>query len=551
MTSCYPYYDMSLSSSLLIPQHQSHYNSKMQQSSRSASFLMVHQQQSQQSSQTQQPTQKDYSIPLHVDCSVEYELPNQAKPPVGARIEPLLMIHPCYFRKIESQRRSPFINNMPNSLMHCANLSNYQKVVITSTTCSNSTTHISGRRSNVLATNKSLAIASSSTQNNKDIQSMSNQNAAATIQQKQKIQVQPIITNHLQAMPQNHNQNLQAQIDEYVQRQMVHISQQSQYPTGQLHYHESNHVKQYVASTSHQNQQIETNSNWDNFRNLSTTSMSGKDILPTQNAQKKSRKRQSSATCVNVSSGHLDGESSDGHVRFDEKTCVTRDYKFDHEFLLTSSSQRHPQLQQVSANSKILNGSQYESHGLSNQQPMLISGNLRDRDHMSMGGCMYRNNMISNDNLMRNSVSSELREPVYKTPLTAIPNINYRPGSDSIPINNDIVRTLNNKTRSNSVMTPFHQPSTSSAVQQFHFSTQQQQPVPYIMDQSDKLRSQNSKNNNNFITVKYRQYRNAHRTHPYMMSKVAASSVNADISSYFQQLNAPFPYIQQVSCYNI
>lgn len=68
----------------------------------------------------QQPTsrtpqlQKDYSRPLHVDCSVEYELPNQAKPPVGVRNEPLLMIHPCYFRKIESQRRSPFVNNLPN-----------------------------------------------------------------------------------------------------------------------------------------------------------------------------------------------------------------------------------------------------------------------------------------------------------------------------------------------------------------------------------------------------------------------------------------------------
>ncbi|KAJ8954774.1 hypothetical protein NQ318_014884 [Aromia moschata] len=57
--------------------------------------------------------QKDYSRPLHVDCSVEYELPNTAKPPQGVRNEPLLMIHPCYFRKIESQRRSPFINNLP------------------------------------------------------------------------------------------------------------------------------------------------------------------------------------------------------------------------------------------------------------------------------------------------------------------------------------------------------------------------------------------------------------------------------------------------------
>jgi hypothetical protein len=61
----------------------------------------------------QVPVQKDYSRPLHVDCSVEYELPNTAKPPQGVRNEPLLMIHPCYFRKIESQRRSPFVNNLP------------------------------------------------------------------------------------------------------------------------------------------------------------------------------------------------------------------------------------------------------------------------------------------------------------------------------------------------------------------------------------------------------------------------------------------------------
>lgn len=54
-----------------------------------------------------------YLAPLHVDCSVEYELPNAAKPPQGVRNEPLLMIHPFYFRKIESQRRSPFINNLP------------------------------------------------------------------------------------------------------------------------------------------------------------------------------------------------------------------------------------------------------------------------------------------------------------------------------------------------------------------------------------------------------------------------------------------------------
>lgn len=58
--------------------------------------------------------QKDYGRPLHVDCSVEYELPNAAKPPTGTKTEPLLMIHPCYYRRAESQRRSPFVNNLPS-----------------------------------------------------------------------------------------------------------------------------------------------------------------------------------------------------------------------------------------------------------------------------------------------------------------------------------------------------------------------------------------------------------------------------------------------------
>lgn len=87
MASCYPSYELSPSA--------------VQQQPTARSVGVV-------------PTiQKDYSRPLHVDCSVEYELPNQAKPPVGVRNEPLLMIHPCYFRKIESQRRSPFVNNLP------------------------------------------------------------------------------------------------------------------------------------------------------------------------------------------------------------------------------------------------------------------------------------------------------------------------------------------------------------------------------------------------------------------------------------------------------
>ncbi|GBP12868.1 Centrosomal and chromosomal factor [Eumeta japonica] len=58
---------------------------------------------------------KDYSVPLHVDCSIEYELPDCAKPPQGVKIEPLLMIHPAHFRRLESLRRVPFVNNLPRT----------------------------------------------------------------------------------------------------------------------------------------------------------------------------------------------------------------------------------------------------------------------------------------------------------------------------------------------------------------------------------------------------------------------------------------------------
>lgn len=65
---------------------------------------------------TSLPSLKDFTKPLHVDCSVEYELPNSAKPPVGTKNEPLLMIHPSYYRREESQNRSPFINNLPQRI---------------------------------------------------------------------------------------------------------------------------------------------------------------------------------------------------------------------------------------------------------------------------------------------------------------------------------------------------------------------------------------------------------------------------------------------------
>lgn len=131
MAACYSSYD--LSGSQGVPQH--HQVQSQQQ------IVPISVQQSSRLS-TSQSSQKDYSLPLHVDCSVEYELPNQAKPPTGARIEPLLMIHPCYFRKMESQRRSPFINNMPNSNRNSATVAIVPTLSSSTSTSNSNTTSI-------------------------------------------------------------------------------------------------------------------------------------------------------------------------------------------------------------------------------------------------------------------------------------------------------------------------------------------------------------------------------------------------------------------------
>jgi hypothetical protein len=556
MTACYPSYDMSLSNSQSMSHHHhSNHASSMQQSSRSATLIAAHQQ-SQQSPQTQQPPQKDYSIPLHVDCSVEYELPNQAKPPVGARVEPLLMIHPCYFRKMESQRRSPFINNMPNSSSRSANITNSQSnVTAVSSTSAAPTTHMSSaRRSNVLGTTSTVAPSSAKNQSNAHLMTNPNVISNHIQQQQQQQQQQQHMSHHTQNLQQSHHQNLQAQIDEYVQRQMVHISQQAQYPIGQqqqqLQPPQQSSSQYNIPSQQHP---MQATGNWDRYLNVPNTSMLGKVNIPNQNAYKKSGKRHLSATCANsYSASHLEGGLPNGITRWDEKTAmaaIPRDYQSGPESIpSTIHQQQHHQHQQSSKQtiaSSTGNGSVYR--GASSQQAVLMSGK-RDRDPMLSGGCIYSNSNNSNSNLttdISNLASSGLWEPIQKSPMAAIPNNNYQAGPDSIPNNNHSSNSnnSNNKTNCNNGMT-HRQPSGTTVIHHSQYSQHQQH-------QQQQQNSSNA-NNNNVITVKYRQYRNSHRMHPYMMS--AAPTVNtalSGVSSYFPQLNGPFPQIQQVSCYNV
>ncbi|XP_029716474.2 centrosomal and chromosomal factor [Aedes albopictus] len=218
MAACYPNYD--LSSSAGIGHQQQQQPSQLHHLSMSSRLT----------GGAPSMAQKDYSIPLHVDCSVEYELPNQAKPPVGARVEPLLMIHPCYFRKMESQRRSPFINNMPNS----------------------------SRSSNSIVAN--VVDSSSMSRRSSKSSSQQQQQTQQQHQQQQQQQQHAVVTSH-QSTIQRH-QNLQQQIDEYVQRQMAQRSQQAHYPVGtssqqqqQQQQQQSQHVQsQHHRHHSHQQQ---------------------------------------------------------------------------------------------------------------------------------------------------------------------------------------------------------------------------------------------------------------------------------------------------------
>lgn len=569
MTACFPTYDLSSLSntqplSHLHHHHHHHHASSMQQhSNRSANLLSAATVQSQQSPQTQQQQpQKDYSIPLHVDCSVEYELPNQAKPPVGGRVEPLLMIHPCYFRKMESQRRSPFINNMPNSSISSSSSSSLSSTSRNSSQSNVAVTSSSSRRPN-------LTIGGVPNTTNNNISK--NQYSHSQQQQQQ---------NHIQQhMNVNHQQNLQQQLDEYVQRQMAHISQQAQYPSiGQLQQQQQQQPSQYnmppqpqIHSNSSNNNTNNHNSNssnantsnvnnWDNRSYnpnsvAAATTILGKVNIPNQNAYKKSggKRHLSVATCANsYSTSHFEGALPNGVTRWDEKTVmatIPRDY---------SDSFQQQKTNVAAAN-------MYRGVGNHQQQQAALMNSAstkRDRDPMLSGGCIFNNSNLNSDinslvsSAVASSSSSGLWSAIQKSPMAAIPSNNYhQAGPDSIPNNHNNNHSSNSNSNNN---------KTNGGMNH----RQQQQPPPtntvihHSHHQSDKVNNNNNStsnnnNHNNVITVKYRQYRNSHRMHPYMMNNMTAPTSignNASLSgvSYFPQLaNNPFPQMQQVSCYNV
>ncbi|XP_055616008.1 centrosomal and chromosomal factor [Toxorhynchites rutilus septentrionalis] len=558
MAACYPNYDLSSSSGMSQHQQQAQLH-HMPVSSRLSSATPM--------------AQKDYSIPLHVDCSVEYELPNQAKPPVGARVEPLLMIHPCYFRKMESQRRSPFVNNMPNS----------------------------SRSSNSLVAN----VVDSSSLSRRSSKSSSQQ-----AQQQQQQQQHVVVSSH-QNSSMHHHQNLQQQIDEYVQRQMAQRSQQAHYPVGtnsqqqqqqsqhvqsqhhrhhthqpqpqqqQLHQQQQqSHLTSQQQTTnqynlqSHQQQQqqqLANTSDWSRYMGPDGVVRSyGKVNLANQTAYSNSNSSSSKSKAIKRSNTGMpqmahanaagtgqqqqnlmpascaafnSGGSLEGGLpsapRWDiEKTsmaAVPRDF------------QAGPESLPIKANASLLAGgntsqttgsnNNYQPSATMYRNPSVVG----KRDAMLSGGCgVYSNssNNNNNNNTTNNNstelglTASGLWDPaalLEKSPMAAIPR-DYQAGPEHLACSKM-------GAAGSGMLTSGHSLMRTTAINNNHHS--------------------NSNNNSSsggggvypsdkgLFVGKYRQHqRPSHRLHPYMMTSSMGGS--------FPPLMTPaFPQMQQVSCYNV
>ncbi|XP_062564903.1 centrosomal and chromosomal factor-like [Armigeres subalbatus] len=589
MAACYPNYDLSSSAGIGHQQQQQpslHHLSLPSRLTGGAPTM----------------AQKDYSIPLHVDCSVEYELPNQAKPPVGARVEPLLMIHPCYFRKMESQRRSPFINNMPNST----------------------------RSSNSIVAN----VVDSSSMSRRSSKSSSQQQAQQ--QQQQQQQQHAVVTSHQSTM--QRHQNLQQQIDEYVQRQMAQRSQQAHYPVGtssqqqqqqqqsqhvqsQQHRHHSHqpqpqqqqqqlhqqqsHLSSQQQSTNQyslqsqqqQQQQLVNTSDWScymapdgvvrgyrkpnlanqtaysnsNSSSSSIVSNSSKSKvikrsntgMPPQLAaagsgghqqhQQQHQQNLIAATCAAFSSG---GSSLEGGLpsgpRWDiEKTsmaAVPRDFQAGPESLpikanasLLAAAAISSQTAPMSSNNN--NNNSYQPSATMYRNPSVVG----KRDAMLSGGCaVYSNNSNNNNNLRNNNNGTELGGSGSGSGSLWDSTAALLEKSPMATIPRDYQAGPEHMACSKmSAVANGMLGATASGHSLMRSGATGNTSASSYHHNHHHHQSSSSAEKAALFAGKYRQHQRAsHRLHPYMMTSSMGGS--------FPPLMGPaFPQMQQVSCYNV
>ncbi|XP_055382856.1 centrosomal and chromosomal factor-like [Condylostylus longicornis] len=609
MAACYANYDMSLSHNLPtqhahhVHQHQEHSQQHQQQQ---------HQQQQQSQHQTRISSvaellaaaasssivaqQKDYSIPLHVDCSVEYELPNQPKPPAGQRIEPLLMIHPCYFRKMESQRRSPFINNMPNSTRNSA--------LILSTSSSSSSSLLGSSSSSTSSSTSSSSTVRRSSQRQTQQQQhvITNSSTALANQQSQQQQQQ-------QQQQQYHSQSLHSiqnsnhLLNQQIQQQ--HLSQQARYPIiSNIQSHQqasalgsssSSNVQSSVTSITnndyneramrratiiqtravnqqqqqqqyqqqqqqHQHQKQQQIPQWDKIASTSLGMISSISTHPSTTTAHHTLPSSVASSSI-VPTVNLIGKTSN----YNNKPVGKRDAMISGEcssnnIITNNNSNNNVNSNNNNNNSNTNNNNISNSNNNCNNTTNHLNNNRNNFSNQNNNNNNNSNNNNNNNRISNNNNITKINNGnsanctslidtatnlrmwdasnsliVHRSPMAAVPS-NYQAGPEttSTSIINNIPY---NSTSLSSLTSSLQQSSTSSGSSSSSASSTAALLNRNIID-------------NDKINGKYRQYLKSHRIHPYLMSNTS------NLGSTYSQLASVtnFPHhqqMQQMSCYNV
>lgn len=496
MTACYRNFDIppisqSVSHShLLITNHQTRHHGVSLQSLQTAATTALSPVLSQLPSQQQ--TQKDYSIPLHVDCSVEYELPNQAKPPVGTRIEPLLMIHPCYFRKMESQRRSPFINNMPNQQpSHISQSSSMP------TNSSNSSRALRQHASTTLLRHHNH-ITQTTSHHQGQLPGGSNMQLPSSSSSSARIR----------SANQQQQINLQLQIDEYVQRQIVQMSAPPppamSYTTITNSHNTSQLNSQSTSSNNSNNNHYQAqhsqraSSTWDPY-SISNVGQNQKSMhqQPQKNIQYHSSKQASHISNTIIEGGGLlcPGKWGDVIEKTSSMAAIPRDYQSGPECIPS-----------VKSNIAMTTNNVYRN-------------TVGKRDAMLSGGCNVYNSENTTTEVSQGTA-------MWNSEKTSAPR-KYQ--LDSNNNSNKVVSNGKPNSTNNLILSS----STSSNLQNNH----------------NYNSAQAAQDQRHILSGKYKQYLRSQRMHPYSMLPSGLTTAVAE--SAFSQLGATPSMFQQVSCFNV
>lgn len=515
MTACYRNFDIpQISQGVshshhLLTNHQARHHGMSLQSLQTAAATALSPALPQIPSQ-QQP-QKDYSIPLHVDCSVEYELPNQAKPPVGTRIEPLLMIHPCYFRKMESQRRSPFINNMPNQQPSHISQSNSISNSIDS--------------SNTNRTLRQHSSASSSRHHSQIIQSTSHhhnqQPGSSNMQLPSSISTASSSSARIRSSHHQQQMNLQQQIDEYVQRQIVQMSAPPPpsitYSTITNSHNTSQHISQSTSSNNSNNnhyvvqQSQRAPSTWDPY-SISNVGQHHKSMQQQHQQQQKiiqchNTKQASHISNTIIEGGGLlcTGRWGDVIEKTSSMAAIPRDYQSGPECI--------PNIKTNVTNQTTAN---------------MYRNTVGKRDAMLSGGC----NMYNSDNTAPEITHATA---MWKPEKASVPR-EYQLESNNNT--NKIVSNSKSSSSNNNILSS----TSSSNLQNNHNYTNNHNSLSAQVAQA-------AQDQRHLLSGKYKQYLRSQRMHPYSMLPSGMTAASA--TGAYPQLGATPTMFQQISCFNV